>query len=195
MLYMSYKVIAITREFGSGGRTIGKMLAQQLGYDFYDYELVQKIAQESGFAESFIEEYGEDAASGGIFSFMANSWGTNVADQLYLAQRKVILELAEKGNCVIVGRCADYILRHRDDVLNVFVHANMEYKKKRIVELYGDRSDSPEKRILDKDKRRKAYYRYYTDRSWGQATYYHICLDTSLLGIETSTEIIKNLVK
>ncbi|MCF0106280.1 MAG: cytidylate kinase-like family protein [Holdemanella sp.] len=191
---MSYSVIAITREFGSGGRTIGKKLAEELGYEFYDYDLVQKIAKESGFAESFIEEYGEDASSGGLFSFMSN-WGSNISDQLYIAQRKIIIELAEKGNCVIVGRCADYILRDRDDVLNVFVHANMEYKKKRIVELYGETAESPEKRIIDKDKRRKAYYRYFTDRAWGEAKYYHICLDTSLLGLEKSTEIIKNLVK
>ena len=158
---MSYSVVTITREFGSGGRTIAKKLAEELGYDYYDYELVQKIAQESGFAEGFIEEFGEEVSTGGFFSFFGNNWGAlNINDQLYFAERKVILELAEKGNCIIVGRCADYILKDRKDTLNVFIYADMEWKKDRIVNLYGETDVDIEKRILEKDKRRKAYYKY-----------------------------------
>ena len=192
---MSYSVITITREFGSGGRTIAKQLAQDLGFDYYDYELVQKIAQESGFAPQYIEEFGEESVGGGFFSFLGNSWSGSISDQLYFAERKVIFELAEKGNCVIVGRCADYILRERTDTLNVFIHADMEFKKKRIVDLYGERPESIEKRIADKDKRRKSYYKYYTDLNWGRASNYHISLDSSQLGVENCVRIIESIVK
>ena len=193
---MSYSVVTITREFGSGGRTIAKKLAEELGYDYYDYELVQKIAQESGFAEDFIEEFGEEVSTGGFFSFFGNNWGAlNINDQLYFAERKVILELAEKGNCIIVGRCADYILKDRKDTLNVFIYADMEWKKDRIVNLYGETDVDIEKRILEKDKRRKAYYKYYTDRKWNRAANYHISLESSELGIDTCVEILKSIVK
>ncbi|MCI7803443.1 MAG: cytidylate kinase-like family protein [Floccifex porci] len=193
---MSYSVVTITREFGSGGRTIAKKLAEELGYDYYDYELVQKIAQESGFAEGFIEEFGEEVSTGGFFSFFGNNWGAlNINDQLYFAERKVILELAEKGNCIIVGRCADYILKDRKDTLNVFIYADMEWKKDRIVNLYGETDVDIEKRILEKDKRRKAYYKYYTDRKWNRAANYHISLESSELGIDTCVEILKSIVK
>lgn len=193
---MSYSVVTITREFGSGGRTIAKKLAEELGYDYYDYELVQKIAQESGFAEGFIEEFGEEVSTGGFFSFFGNNWGAlNINDQLYFAERKVILVLAEKGNCIIVGRCADYILKDRKDTLNVFIYADMEWKKDRIVNLYGETDVDIEKRILEKDKRRKAYYKYYTDRKWNRAANYHISLESSELGIDTCVEILKSIVK
>ena len=193
---MSYSVVTITREFGSGGRTIAKKLAEELGYDYYDYELVQKIAQESGFAEGFIEEFGEEVSTGGFFSFFGNNWGAlNINDQLYFAERKVILELAEKGNCIIVGRCAYYILKDRKDTLNVFIYADMKWKKDRIVNLYGETDVDIEKRILEKDKRRKAYYKYYTDRKWNRAANYHISLESSELGIDTCVEILKSIVK
>ncbi len=192
---MGYSVITITREFGSGGRTIAKKVADDLGYDYYDYELVTQIAKESGFAKGFIEEFGEETSNSGIFAFLGNNWGNNISDQLYLAERKVILELAEKGNCVIVGRCADYILKERTDVLNVFIHANMEWKKDRIVNLYGEREESPEKRILEKDKRRKAYYKYYTDLNWNRASNYHISLESSELGIDKCAELIECIAK
>ena len=193
---MSYSVVTITREFGSGGRTIAKKLAEELGYDYYDYELVQKIAQESGFAEGCSEEFGEEVSTGGFFSFFGNNWGAlNINDQLYFAERKVILELAEKGNCIIVGRCADYILKDRKDTLNVFIYADMEWKKDRIVNLYGETDVDIEKRILEKDKRRKAYYKYYTDRKWNRAANYHISLESSELGIDTCVEILKSIVK
>ena len=173
-----------------------KYIVLSYGYDYYDYELVQKIAQESGFAEGFIEEFGEEVSTGGFFSFFGNNWGAlNINDQLYFAERKVILELAEKGNCIIVGRCADYILKDRKDTLNVFIYADMEWKKDRIVNLYGETDVDIEKRILEKDKRRKAYYKYYTDRKWNRAANYHISLESSELGIDTCVEILKSIVK
>lgn len=192
---MSAKIITITREFGSGGRTIGRQVADALGYDFYDWEIVSRIAKESEFAEEFIEENGEDATSTSSFLFRFNKSGNDLMDRLYIAQRKLINELAEKGNCVIVGRCADYILRDRTDVLNVFVWANEEFKKDRIVNLYGEREQSIEKRLKEKDGKRKAYYQYYTGRKWGRAWYYQVCLESSRIGVDRCSEIVVDLAK
>lgn len=184
-------IITITREFGSGGRTIAKKLAEKLGYVYYDYEIVQQIAQESGFAKEYIEENGEDASSTSTFGFIWNNYGYNLSDELYIAQRNVICELADKGNCVIVGRCSDYILRDRKDVLNVFIHADFEYRKNRVVSVYGQNEFAPDKRIKDKDKRRIAYYKYYTDRKWADAKNYQLCLDSGVLGIDKCVELIE----
>lgn len=192
---MKYKVITITREFGSGGRTIGRAVADELGYDFYDYELVKKAAEESGMAEEYVEKHGEDANGRSLLSFMWNNAGGSVSDLLYIAQRTVIQNLAEKGNCVIVGRCADYILRDRDDVFNIFIKAQPEFKQKRIVEKYGERPESPEKRVNDKDKRRIAYYKYYTGRKWGDADNYELCLDSGVIGVEKCIDLIVNVLK
>lgn len=187
---MKAKIITITREFGSGGRTVGKLTAQQLGYDFYDWNLVTEIAKESGFAQSFVEENLEDAQNYVPWLFNMQSIGSDLSDQLFAAQRRVILELAEKGNCVIVGRCADYILRNRSDVLNCFIYAQEEAKKKRIVHEYGETEVKIDKRLKDKDRKRKAHYEYYTSRKWGKAFYYDICLDSGRLGIENCVQAI-----
>lgn len=192
---MKYPVITITREFGSGGRTIAKELADRLGYDYYDYNLVQKIAEQSGLAESYVESHGEDATTSNSFSFAWNNWGGSMSDQLYVIQRNIIIDLADKGNCVIVGRCSDYALRDRDDVFNVFIHADIEYRKDRVVRVYGETNESIDKRISRKDKKRIAYYKYYTDRKWGRAEYFQLCLDSGKLGIDTCVDTIASLVK
>ena len=114
----------------------------------------------------------------------------NNQDHIWIAQRELILELAAKGPCVIVGRCADYILKDHADCLNVFIHAGMEQRAERIVKMYGERPDSPEKRLKDKDKRRKAYYQFYTDTEWGVAEHYHLALDSGVLGLEKCVDII-----
>ena len=192
---MKAKVITITREFGSGGRTIGKLAAEKLGYDFYDWNLVTEIAKESGFAPAFVEENLEDSQHFHPWLFNIQSVGTDLSDQLFAAQRRVILDLAEKGNCVIVGRCADYILRKRNDTLSCFVWAHKEAKKKRIVEEYGETEVKIDKRMKDKDKKRKAHYEYYTSRKWGKAFYYDLCLDSGILGIENCVSIIVSLAE
>ncbi len=191
-------IITISREFGSGGRTIGKMVAEKLGYDYYDKELIEKVAQESGFSEKFIEEQGEYSPSKSKFSYAfvgRNIDGMSSSDYIWSIQRKIILEIAEKGNCVIVGRCADYILKDRDDCLNVFIHASIDARAKRIVEMYGETDNKPEKRLKEKDKKRKINYKYYTDQDWGMADNYHLTLDSGEFGIENSAEIIVNLSK
>ena len=191
---MKNRIITISREFGSGGRTIGKKVADELGIPCYDNELLQKIAEESGFSENYIKDTGEYAPGGLLASaFSHRGSGPNNADYLWEIQYKLITELAEKGPCVIVGRCADYILRDKADCLRVFVHADMDFRAKRIVDVYGEREESPEQRLKDKDKRRAAYHRFYTDMKWGHAQNYDITLNSGTLGIDTCVRIIKSL--
>ena len=193
---MKNRIITISREFGSGGRTVGKQAAQKLSIPCYDQELIEKIAEESGFAPAYIKEQGEYVVRAGWLSnALAGRFsnGLTTQDQLWLLQRKVILELAEKGPCVIVGRCADYILREEADCLTAFIHADMEKRAQRIVQVYGEREESPEKRLRDKDKRRAAYYQMYTDMAWGDARHYHVALDSGALGIEKYVSILTGL--
>ena len=191
---MKNRVITISREFGSGGRTIGKMVAQELGIPCYDAEIIQAIAQESGFSEGYIREAGEYTPGGVLANVFSNRvYGPTNEDYLWTIQYQIITELARKGSCVIVGRCADYILRDTADCLKVFVHADLNFRAKRIVEAYGERDASPEQRLKDKDKRRAAYHRFYTDKKWGQSQNYHVTLDSGVLGLERCTEIIRSL--
>ena len=188
---MKNRIITISREFGSGGRTIGKKTAEKLGIPCYDAELIQKIAQESGFTEGYIKEAGECAPSGFLPSAFADRFfGPTNEDYLWNIQYKIITELAEKGPCVIVGRCADYILQDKADCLKVFIHADMKYRAERIVKEYGEREASPEQRLRDKDRRRAAYHRFYTNMKWGYAQNYHICLDSGMLGIDECVDTI-----
>ena len=191
---MKHRIITISREFGSGGRTIGKKVAQPLNIPCYDSELIQQVAEESGFDQDYIKEAGE-YAPGGFWSsvFSHQKGGPSNADYLWKIQYQIITDLAEKGPCVIVGRCADYILRDKADCLRVFIHADMDFRAKRIVEVYGEREESPQQRLKDKDMRRAAYYRFYTDLKWGSAQNYDITLNSATLGIEKCAELIHGL--
>ena len=190
------RIITISREFGSGGRTIGKLTAERLGIPCYDQELLEKIEEKSGLDKDFISERGEYTFKGG---WLANAFadrslnGLSIQDYLWTIQRKTILELAEQSPCVIVGRCADYILSGKADLLKVFIHASIEARAKRIVEKYGESAESPEKRLRDKDIRRSAYYHFYTDVEWGIAKNYDVALDSGTLGIDRCVEIISSL--
>ena len=191
---MSNRVITISREFGSGGRTIGRKVAEKLGIPCYDAMLIQKIVEESGYAADYIREEGEYATGGWLSTvFTDRTMGMTNQDKLWTIQSRVIIELAEKASCVIVGRCADYILRDKADCLNVFIHASLEKRAERIVTEYGEREETPEQRLKEKDKRRAAYHRFYTDMKWGHAQNYHICLDSGKLGIDKCVEIISRL--
>lgn len=188
---MKRGIITISREFGSGGRTIGKAVAQKLGIPCYDAELITEMAKQSGFAEDYVREAGEYAPGGLLNSmFTSRAGGPTNEDILWQIQCNMVAQLAKKGPCVIVGRCGDYILRDRPDVLKVFVHADMAFRAKRIVEVYGQREESPEQRLKDKDKRRSTYYRFYTGRKWGQLDTYDLMLNSGVLGIEKCTELI-----
>lgn len=191
---MKKRIITISRQFGSGGRTIGKTLAEKLSIPCYDSELIEKLAKESGFAEEYIAEHGEYTAHGNWFinAFSSGSVANCESNQDYLwnIQRKLILEIGEREDCVIVGRCADYILGNTADCLKVFIHSDMNKRAERIVQVYGESSETPEKRLKDKDKRRSAYYRFYTDLTWGDTKNYHLSLDSGVLGIDKCVEII-----
>ena len=199
---MEKKIITISREFGSGGRTIGRMVAEALDIPFYDKELVEQIALESGFAPKFVEEHGEHSPGKNMLSYMFAPQGVpgvmngmSTADFLWNIQCSVILQIADKGPCVIVGRNADYILKDRDDALHVYIHADMDYRTDRIVRLYGESEKSPEIRLQEKDKRRRVNYQHYSGREWGQAQNYDICLNSSTLGIEQCVALIVNMAK
>ena len=199
---MEKKIITISREFGSGGRTIGRMVAERLGIPFYDKELVEQVALESGFAPKFVEEHGEHSPTGSLFSYAFAPQGVpgimnglSTADFLWNIQCSVILQLADQGPCVIVGRNADYILKDREDAFHVFIHADMEQRAERIVRLYGESEKSPEARLQEKDKRRKVNYQHYTGRTWGVAQNYDLCLDSGVLGIEQCADIVVNCVE
>ena len=198
---MEKKIITISREFGSGGRTIGRLVAQKLGIPFYDKELVKQISVESGFAPTFVEENGEHAPGKSFFSYafapqgvpgIMNGLSTN--DFLWNIQCSVILQLADEGPCVIVGRNADYILKDREDALHIFIHADDEFRKNRIVKLYGQSEKTPAARLAEKDKRRKVNYQHYTGRNWGDAQNFDVCLDSSKLGVEQCADIIVDII-
>jgi len=191
---MKNRVITISREFGSGGRTIGKMVAEKLGIPCYDSEIIQEMVKETGFTSDYIQEAGEYTQGGFLSSAFSNRmFGPTNEDILWEHQYKVISEIAEKGPCVIVGRCADYVLKDKADCLKVFIHADMEFRAKRIVEVYGEREQSPEERLRDKDKRRAAYHRFYTDMKWGHAQNYHLTLNSGVLGLDKCVNIISEL--
>lgn len=191
---MKNRIITISREFGSGGRTIGKKTAEKLGIPCYDRELIEKVALETGFDEQYIKDAGEYAPSGFFGSTFTNhAFGPSNEDYLWEIQYKIISDLAQKGPCVIVGRCADYILQDRADCLKVFIHASMDFRAERIVKEYGERTEAPEQRLRDKDKRRAAYHRFYTNMKWGDAKNYHICLNSGVLGIDRCVEILTEL--
>ena len=199
---MEKKIITISREFGSGGRTIGRMVAQKLGIPFYDKELVDQIALESGFAPKYVEEHGEHSSSGSLFSYAFAPHGVpgvmnglSTADFLWNVQCSVIQQLADKGPCVIVGRNADYILKDRPECLHVYTFADVPFRAERIVRLYGDSEKSPETRLAEKDKRRRVNYQHYTGRTWGQAQNYDLCLDTGVLGVEQCVDIVVSVIE
>ena len=198
---MEKKIITISRQFGSGGRTIGREVAEKLGIPFYDKELVDQIAMESGFAPQFVEEHGEHSPGKSLLSYAFAPQGVpgimnglSTADFLWNIQCSVILQLAEKGPCVIVGRNADYILKDREDVLHVFIHADEESRADRIVRLYGESEKSPKARLNEKDKRRRVNYQHYTGRTWGAAENYDVCFNSGVLGVEYCAQVIVDMV-
>lgn len=196
------KIITVSRQFGSGGRSIAKMIADELGYDYYNSDLIKIVADETGFDPTYVADAGEYAPGKSILSYAlssatAHSTGKhmNASDYLWTTQSRIISDLAEKGNCVIVGRCADYILRDRDDCLNVFIHAADQYRAKRIVDIYGVRDKSPLKRLEEKDAKRRTNYKYFTGREWGQLENYDITLDSSVLGSELCVKLVVEAAK
>ena len=195
---MKKRIITISREFGSGGRFIGEEVAKKLGIAYYDKNIINEIAEKSGLSPEYIQENTELSPKKGLFAYAfagRDITGKSVEDLVYEAQRKVILELAEKESCVIIGRNADYILKDRDDVLNVFIHGDMLEKIKRITGLYNVKEKEAVKMMADTDKRRRTNYNFYTDQNWGKASNYTLCLNSSQLGYDRCEMIIMECVK
>ena len=195
---MAKRIITISREFGSGGRFIGEEVAKQLGIAYYSENIIDKIAQQSGLSPEYIEENAELSPKKGLFAYAFSGrdiTGKSVDDMLYEAQRKVILEIAEKEQCVMIGRNTDFILKDRDDVLNVFIHGNMPEKTQRIMVLYNVEENEAVKMIADTDKRRMTNYNFYTEQKWGMAGNYTLALNSSVLGYDMCQKIIMDCTK
>lgn len=198
---MAKKIITVSRQFGSGGRSIAKQVAEKLGYDYYDKEIIDNVAAETGFSRDFVASKGEEAPGKSVFSYGFENNGVpgimngmTMHDYLWTVQRQIIEKIADSNKpCVIVGRSADYILRERDNVLNVFICADMNFRKDRIVRLYGESEQKPEKRLNEKDKKRAANHKHFTDLEWGYAPNYDLCLNSGALGIDKCVDIICNL--
>ena len=190
---MSKRIITISREFGSGGRFIGEEVAKKLGIAYYDKNIINQIAEESGLSPDYIQESAELSPKKGLFAYAfagRDITGKSLEDMAYEAQRKVILELADKESCVIIGRNADFILKDRDDVLNVFIHGDMPEKIQRISRLYHVSEQKAVKLIADTDKRRMTNYNFYTGQKWGKASNYTLCLNSSQLGYDRCEAVI-----
>ena len=195
---MAKRIITISREFGSGGRFIGEEVAKKLGIAYYDKNIINEIAEKSGLSPEYIQENAELSPKRGLFAYAfagRDITGKSVEDMVYEAQRKVILDLAEKESYVIIGRNADYILKDRDDVLNVFIHGNMPEKIQRITRLYNVEEQEAVKMITDTDKRRMTNYNFYIEQKWGKASNYTLCLNSSQLGYDRCEAIIIECAK
>ena len=187
-------VITIAREYGSGGRYVGRLIADKLGIKFYDKDFIEKLAQETGLSEEYIEENEQKMSK---FSNFNNGYyiGLNNSDDLFLKESELIKELADKESSVIIGRCADFILKDRKDVLKVFIYSNMEDKVKRATEIYGFDKIKSEKEIKRIDKLRSNHYKHYTEKEWKDYSNYDICINSDKLGVEKSAELICEMVK
>lgn len=199
---MTKRIITISREFGSGGRTIGRLVAERLGYKFYDGEIIDEVVKSSGLAREIVEKYDEYAThkNSFLYSIAINAGGDNYnglsfANRVQIAQGNVIKKIAEEGNCVIIGRGADYVLRDREDCLNVFIYADTEFKAKRVIENYGETNVKIEERLRDKDARRRVFYRSFAMREWGEYKNYDLMLDSSVVGIDRCADIICEIAK
>ena len=198
-------IITIGRQFGSGGRYVGRLLAEKLGIPFYDKELLSEAAKQSGICEEIFEDHDEKPTRSLLFSLvtgMQHHLGTGsfsmdmpLNHRIFLAQFDAIRKLAEEGSCVIVGRCADYVLRENPDAVSIFVKADMPSKIARAVKYYGVEEDKAEDRIRKADKQRASYYNYYATATWGDVENYDLVVDTGVLGVEGAVELIAKFLE
>ena len=196
-------IINIGRQFGSGGRIIGEKLAEKFGFSFYDKELISIASKESGLKKEFFEQVDEKGRFGlfnrllshhsGFINDFLNNYLSN--ETLFKIQSDVIYELAQKQSCVFVGRCADYILRENPHCINIFIMANTPDRIKQIVERQKLSHEKAENLLEKIDKKRAEYYNYYTNKTWGTAKSYHLCINSSLLGIDETVNFISLFVK
>ena len=196
-------IITIERQYGSGGHLIGEKLAESLGIPFYDSELIKVAAKESGICEEIFESFDEKPTTSFLYSLVmdpyslgynSNSFDLFLFHKVFLVAFDTIKELASKGPCVFVGRCADYALEDFDNCISVYVHAPFEDRIKRIENEYGIPNGKSKEMLMKKDKQRSSYYNYYSSNKWGDAKSYDLCLNSSYLGIDGSVDLIKKLI-
>lgn len=198
---MGNKIYTIGREFGSGGKDVGEALAKRLGIQLYDKELLQRAAKDSGFCEEVFENHDERPTSSFLYSLVMDTYSVNsyasapfldmpLNHKVFLAQFESIKKIASQESCVIVGRCADYALSDNPDCINVFIHSDMENRIKMVSKRCNITENKAKDMIQKKDKQRSSYYNYYTSKSWGDSTSYHLTLDSGKLGIDGCVEMI-----
>ncbi len=188
---MNLPVITISREYASGGRAIGEKLAKELGIPFYNKELILLAAKESGLSEEYIKKTEQMKSTSFLYGLYMGAQQLPMNDQIFLVQSKIIREIAEEGPCVIVGRCADYILREREDLLNVFVHAPLSYRTERARTVYEKEASNMEDYVKKQDKKRASFYNYFSQNKWGDARHYHLAI-SSEYGIDFAVEVLKH---
>jgi cytidylate kinase len=202
------KVITIGRQFGSAGHDIGELVAKELGYSFYDKELVELAAKNSNISPELVKNIDEKASSSLLYSLASGSYSLSgiagplyyempLNDKLFLAQSDIIKKCAAADNCVIVGRCADYVLEDVEDIdlLNVFIYAPLEYRVGRVMEAFKIPQKKAKDRVQKTDKQRKTYYNYYASRDWGDISNYDICINSQKMGIARSAKIIIDYIR
>jgi len=197
-------IVTIGREFGSGGREIGSKLAEAMGVAFYDKDLISRAAKESGFCEEIIQNHDERPTNSFLYNLVMDtySFGYNssalvdmpISHKVFLAQYDAIKKIADEGSCVIVGRCADYALSEYDNCLNIFIHADLESRIKRIVERYNLPEAKAKDMIVKKDKQRQSYYNYYSSKKWGQSDTYDLSINSAVLGIDGTVKLIQQYI-
>ena len=197
---MKNTIICISREFGSGGREIGRKVAEALNIPFYDRSIIDKTAEATGLSAEFIEQEEQRFNSSMLFNLSmgghtVTASGIAFSNRVFEAESEVIRELAAKGSCVIVGRCADYVLRENPDLFSVFVCADLPFRVNRVVEWEQLPAERVQKLVKTNDKQRARHYHFYTDRTWGGKEYYDMILNSSSLGIDTCVNLITAAVK
>jgi len=200
---MDKYVITISREYGSGGRHIGELLASGLGIPFYDKELIHMAAEKSGMSAGFIEKTDENIPNTFLHNLKYSAYSSYdsisfydspVTDKVFLAQSSIIKELASQGSCVIVGRCADYILRDHPDLVTVFIRGTIEDRVRHAVEHYDLPAANAIEKLKKIDKSRTNYYKYYTSRQWGNIVNFDLVINSSFAGIEGAVAVIKAML-
>lgn len=196
-------IINVGRQLGSGGRVIAKMLADDFGCGFYDRELLNLAAKESGFREELFEQNDEHK---GFFRSLFHTLSPHISDtsfynnnmsqeSLFKFQSDAIRKAADGGSCVFVGRCADYVLRENENVFNIFITADLDYRIRQVMERRGCDEAKARKIISNGDNERASYYNYYTSKKWGASESYHLCINSTLLGLEQTEKFIAQIIR
>lgn len=191
-------VVTVSRQYGSGGRYVAKMLAKELGVPIYDKQIIEMTAQNFGFSKEFVADYEEKPINRFYYAFSLGgdlNSGLSMNDKIFIEQANIMKKLAAQGSCVIVGRCADYVLRDRTDVLNVYIHTDMAHRVARAVQFYGLDEESALKAIKKSDKQRRKYHNDYANREWDNALNYHLAIDSDRIGVDNSAKLIKNYLE